>query len=156
MDINWYYLQPNRLIGQVGKAFANGPGHLGLISGRVIPKTLKMVLDTSLLNTQHYKVRIKGKVEHPEKGVVPSPTPRCSSYWKGILQVALDCGRQQLTTKLISIETLVAKWKLHEWFYFLTKRTHKHRFPLDPFTQTRKCWTTSKNFSTSAETQDVA
>ena len=23
----------------------------------------KMVLDTSLLNTQHYKVRIKGKVE---------------------------------------------------------------------------------------------
>ena len=28
-----------------------------------IPKTLKMVLDTSLLNTQKYKVRIKGKVE---------------------------------------------------------------------------------------------
>ena len=31
--------------------------------GRAIPKTQKMVLDTSLLNTQHYKVRIKGKVE---------------------------------------------------------------------------------------------
>ena len=31
--------------------------------GRVIPKTLKMVLDTTLLNTQHYKVRFKGKVE---------------------------------------------------------------------------------------------
>ena len=29
---------------------------------RVI-KTLKMVLDTSLLNTQQYKVRIEGKVE---------------------------------------------------------------------------------------------
>ena len=28
-----------------------------------IPKTLKMVLDTSLLNTKKYKVRIKGKVE---------------------------------------------------------------------------------------------
>ena len=28
----------------------------------VIPKTLKMVLDTPLLNTQQYKVRIKGKV----------------------------------------------------------------------------------------------
>ena len=26
-------------------------------------QTLKMVLDTSLLNTQQYKVRIKGKVE---------------------------------------------------------------------------------------------
>ena len=43
--------------------FANGPGDLGSIPGRVIPKTLKMVLDTSLLNTQQYKVRIKGKVE---------------------------------------------------------------------------------------------
>ena len=39
------------------------PGDQGLIPGRVIPKTWKMVLDTYLLNTQHYKVRIKGKVE---------------------------------------------------------------------------------------------
>ena len=46
----------------VGKVFANGPGDLGSIQGRVIPKTLKMVLDTSLLNTQQYKVRIEGKV----------------------------------------------------------------------------------------------
>ena len=37
--------------------------YLGSIPGRVIPKTLKMVLDTSLLNTQQEKVRIKGKVE---------------------------------------------------------------------------------------------
>ena len=43
--------------------FANSPGDLGSIPGRVIPKTLKMVLDASLLNTQHYEVRIKGKVE---------------------------------------------------------------------------------------------
>ena len=39
------------------------PGDLGSIPGRVTPKTLKMVLDASLLNTQHYKVQIKGKVE---------------------------------------------------------------------------------------------
>ena len=44
------------------RVFANGPGDLGSIPGRLIPKTLKMVLDTPLLNTQHYKVRIKGKV----------------------------------------------------------------------------------------------
>ena len=43
--------------------FTNGPGDLGSIPGRVIPKTLKMVLDTSLLNTQHYKVRIVDKVK---------------------------------------------------------------------------------------------
>ena len=36
----------------VGRAFVNGPGDLGSIPGHVIPKTLKMVLDTSLLNTQ--------------------------------------------------------------------------------------------------------
>ena len=52
-----------RLIGQVGREFANGPGDHGSIPGRVIPKTLKMVLDTSLLNTHQYKVRIKSKVE---------------------------------------------------------------------------------------------
>ena len=36
---------------------------MGSIPDQVIPKTLKMVLDASLLNTQHNKVRIKGKVE---------------------------------------------------------------------------------------------
>ena len=43
--------------------FANGLGDLGSISGRVIPKTLKMILDASMLNTQQYKERIKAKVE---------------------------------------------------------------------------------------------
>ena len=51
------------LIGRVGRVFANGPGDLDSIPGCVIGKTLKTVLDTSLLNTQRYKVRIKGKVE---------------------------------------------------------------------------------------------
>ncbi len=44
--------------------FANGPEDRGSILGRVIPKTkIKMVVDTALLNSQPYKVRIKGKVE---------------------------------------------------------------------------------------------
>ena len=43
--------------------FPNGPADLGSIPGQFIPKTLKMIFDTSLLNTQYYKVRIKGKVE---------------------------------------------------------------------------------------------
>ena len=47
----------------MGRVFANDPGDLGSIPGRVILKTLKMVLDTSLLNTQQYKGRIEGKVE---------------------------------------------------------------------------------------------
>ena len=47
----------------VGRVFANGPEDLGSIPGYVMPKTLKMVLDTALLSTQQYKVHIKGKVE---------------------------------------------------------------------------------------------
>ena len=35
------------LIGLVGRVFVYGLGELGSIQGRVIPKTLKMVLDTS-------------------------------------------------------------------------------------------------------------
>ena len=50
-------------IGLVSRVFANGPGEWGSIPSRVIPKTQKMVLGFALLNTQHYKVRIKGKVE---------------------------------------------------------------------------------------------
>ena len=49
-------------MGLVGRVFDSGPGDLGSIPNRVIPKTLKMVLDTSLPNTQRYKVRIKGNV----------------------------------------------------------------------------------------------
>ena len=47
----------------MGSGFANGPGDRGSIPSCVIPKTIKMVLATSLLNTQQYKVRIEGKVE---------------------------------------------------------------------------------------------
>ena len=79
----------------MGRVLANGPGDLGSIPGRVIPKTLKMVLDTSLLNTQKYKVRIKGKVEQSkerssahmhlgvvaiEKGAFWSPSTTVASF----------------------------------------------------------------------------
>ena len=46
----------------MSRVFANGLGDLGSILGRIIPKTFKMVLDTSMFNTQQYKGRIKGKV----------------------------------------------------------------------------------------------
>ena len=34
------------------------------------------------------------KWRNPGKGVAPSPTPQCSSYWKGSLPVALDYSHQ--------------------------------------------------------------
>ena len=62
-----------------------------------------MVLDAFLLNTQHYKVRIKGKVEQSREGVASSPTPWCSSYRKGSLRVTLDYGRQLYLLYLCSM-----------------------------------------------------
>ena len=44
------------------------------------------------LSNIKYVSRIKWS--NPGKGVVPSPTPQCSSYWKGSLLVTLDYGRQ--------------------------------------------------------------
>ena len=57
----------------MSKVFASGPRDRGSIPGRVIPKTKKMVLDAALLNTQHYKVNIKGKVEQSREwsGALP-------------------------------------------------------------------------------------
>ena len=51
----------------MSRMFANGPGDRGSIPGRVIPKTKKMVFDAPLLNTQHYKVRIKGNMEQSKE-----------------------------------------------------------------------------------------
>ena len=62
-----------------------------------------MVLDTSLLNTQQYKVCIKWS--NPGKGVAPSPTPWCSSNWKGSFLVALDYGRQLYLLTCMLIQT---------------------------------------------------
>ena len=51
------------LLGQMSRVFANGPVDWGSILGQVITKTQKMVLDATLLNTEHYKVQIKSKME---------------------------------------------------------------------------------------------
>ena len=56
----YIYMFVTRIIGPV---FGNDPGDRGSIPGRVTPKTLKMVLDTSLRKTLQYKVHMKGKVE---------------------------------------------------------------------------------------------
>ena len=56
--------KPNPFNGTLeGRVFANGPGDRRSLPDHVIPKTLKMVLDTSLFNTQQFKECIKSKVE---------------------------------------------------------------------------------------------
>ena len=55
----------------MSRVFTNGQGDQGSIPRRVIPKTQKIVLNAALLNTQHYKVRIKGKLTNSGNGVAP-------------------------------------------------------------------------------------
>ena len=66
----YIYLYIHIYVGRKGRVFANSPEDLGSIPGRVLPKTQKMVLDAALLNAQHYKVRIKGKMDQ-------FPMPQC-------------------------------------------------------------------------------
>ena len=71
-------LKHQRSFGLIGRVFANDPELWGSIPGRVTPKTQNMVLDAALLNTQHYKIKIKGKVEQPR---VSSCTLPYTSVW---------------------------------------------------------------------------
>ena len=64
----------------MSRVFTSGPGDRGSIPGHVIPKPLKLGLDASLLNTQHYMGRIKDKVEQSKERSSTFPIPRCSSY----------------------------------------------------------------------------
>ena len=80
--------------------FANGPGDLGSILCRIIPKTLKMVLDTSLLNTQQYQLRIKGKVEQSRER---SSALSYTSVWK--LLKREPSGRPRLRSPTLLINT---------------------------------------------------
>ena len=60
--------------------FATDPEDQGSIPCRVTQKTQKMVLDVSLLNTQHLQVQSKGKWINTRKEVAPSPIPWYITY----------------------------------------------------------------------------
>ena len=66
--------------GLMSRGFVSGPGDRGSIPDQVIPKTQKMVLDAALLNTQNYKVRIKGKVEQSREWSSVLPYRTLYSY----------------------------------------------------------------------------
>ena len=61
------------------RVFGNDPGDLRSILGRVIPKTQKMVLDTSLLYTQYYKKKEKTSKRKDSKGKVTKEKIRSKS-----------------------------------------------------------------------------
>ena len=53
-------------------------------------RLLKWYLIPPCLTFSNIRYVSRAKWSNPEKGVAASPTPRCCSYWKGSLLVALD------------------------------------------------------------------
>ena len=78
----YIYIYIYRLIGQGGRVFANYPGDF---------KKWYLIPPCLALSDIRYVSRVKWC--NPGKRVAPSPTPRCSSYWKGSLRIALDYSR---------------------------------------------------------------
>ena len=79
---------------------------------RLSPKTQKMILDATLLNTQYYKVRSRLKWSNPGKGVAPSLKFWCNSYQKGSLRVTLNYSHQLYFTLYTEIPKRLRKWSL--------------------------------------------
>ena len=101
IQLDWYCtvvwrfeatFKPN--VGIIVRVYANGPGDLGSISGRVIPKTQKWYLILPCLTLSIIRYGSTVKWSNPGKGVAFFPIPWCSSYRKGGLWVTLDCSRQ--------------------------------------------------------------
>ena len=69
------------------RVFANSPEVWVQSQAESYQRLKKMVLDGNLLNTQHYKVSIKGKVEQSrersriEKGVFRSPSTKVGNFY---------------------------------------------------------------------------
>ena len=90
---------------QMSTGLANGPGDRGSTPGRVILTTQKLILDSALLNTQQYKVWMKGKGEQCREwsGTAPLQLDVVNP------RVTLDYDHQLMRTKAqtyINIHTL--------------------------------------------------
>ena len=77
-----------------------------------------MIPPCLILSNIRYALRVKWS--NPGKGLAPSLTPQCSSYWKGSLLVALDYDRQLfLLTFYIFLSFPVLRLFLLILFYFI-------------------------------------
>ena len=114
----------NRLIGQMGRVFANGPGDQGSISGRVIPKTLKWYLIPTCLPLSI--------ISYVEKCVLPGSNENCREL-RGRKQLRLCCTESrynQSSQKYITLMEKLIQLEANEWPKFqehLKKKTTLNR-----------------------------
>ena len=129
----------------MGRVFTNGLGDWGSILGLVIPKTQKWYLMPPYLTLNIIRYESRVKWNNPGNRVAPSPTPQCSSYWKGSPRVTLDFGCQLYL--FLYLKTMFLQ-QCPACLVRLTKkqeRTHKWCTLMDPHTWPCKSRTTSTN-----------
>ena len=101
--------------------FTNGPGDRGSIPGQVIQTWGKKAnkqqryLMSPCFTHSIIRYRSRVKLINPGKGVAPSLTPRCSSYWKESLRVTLDYDYQPLTFYIPSINNSDLRLKIYKF-----------------------------------------
>ena len=95
----------------IGRVFINGSNPR--LSYTKDSKKWYLISPCLTLSIIRYVSRVKWS--HPRKGVVPSPIPWCSSYWKGSLQVTLDYSLQLAIPKLRSPICPIIYPKLRGW-----------------------------------------
>ena len=71
------------------------------------------------------------KWNNPGKGVVPSPTPRCSSYWKWSLRVTLNYGSTNFTYPYLILIIVFSINRLfgHSEAIIIIMSCHRHGYP---------------------------
>ena len=67
----------------------------------IVQRLKKWYLIPPCLTLSNIRWESRVKLSNLGKGVVPSPTPRCSSYQKGGLWVTLDKGHQLYFTYVV-------------------------------------------------------
>ena len=85
----------------MGRMFANGPGHTVQCQVVSYQRFLKWYLIPPFLTLSDIRFVSRVNWNNPGKGVAPSSTPRCSSYWKGSLLVAHDYVRPRLRSRIL-------------------------------------------------------
>ena len=84
-------------------------------------KKWHLILPSLTLSIIRYGSRVKWS--NPGEGVAPSPTPRCSSFWKGSLRVVLDKGHQLYLTS-----EYICSNRLTDSFTYMQSRIYIHLY----------------------------
>ena len=107
------------------REFDHGSGDLGSIPGQVIPKTQKSVMDPSVLNTQHYKVRIKDKRgQSMERESLGHPRLRSAKHSQHVGVEAIEKGAFVLPPTTVA--QLIYIYIYIQTKIFFRKHTHTH------------------------------